>query len=128
MKLPSFGDMGAIFRANQRNMDVFVAANRVAFETSQAYVKRHMEIVQSGLAKLTELMQTFAESGEPKAKLAKQLGLLKEAREGTIASMEELGALIQKSNQEVVRLLSERFTQAIEELEGVIAKTEHRAP
>lgn len=128
MKLPPFGDMGAILRANQRNMEVFAAANRVALETSQAYVKRHMEIVQDGLAKLTELMQTFTESGEPKTKMAKQLGLLKEAREGTIASMEELGALIQKSNREVVRLLSERFAQAIDELESVIAKTGHHAP
>ena len=57
MKLPALPDMETFLAANRKNLETLSAANRVALEGAQAVARRHMEIVQSSMAELTEAMQ-----------------------------------------------------------------------
>ncbi len=126
LKLPSFPDMEPLLHAHQRNIEALTGANRIALEGAQAYTKRHMEIVQQGLAELAQSLQALAEPGSPQARAARQIEMLKTASERTVASMKELGDLIQRSNSEAIQLLNQRFAEAMDEIKGMMAKAEQQ--
>ena len=128
LKMPSLGDVEPLLRQHQRNMEALAAANRVALEGAQAYAKRHMEIVQQSLSELTQSLQALAQPGSPQAKAATQVELIKHAYEHTVSNMKELGDLIQRSNNEAIQLLNQRFAEAMDDIKTMMAKSEHRAP
>ena len=123
MKMPAMPNMDAFVAANRRNMETIMAANRVALEGAQAVAKRHMEIMQQGMADMTEAMRSMALPEDPQAKAAKQAALLKQAYEHAVANMKELGDLIQRSNAEAIGLLNQRFAEAMEEVKALAEKT-----
>jgi phasin family protein len=122
MKLPAMPDIDAFIAANKRNMETLSAANRVALEGAQAVAKRHMEILQSTMAELSEGMKALASAQAPQAKAAKQAELMKLAYEHSVANMKELGDLIQHANAEAVGLLHNRFVEAMDELKAMADK------
>ncbi len=123
MKMPAMPDMEAFVAASRRNMETLTAANRVALEGAQAVARRHMEIMQQNMAEMTEAMKAMATMEAPQAKAAKQAELLKAAYERAVGNMKELGDLIQQSNAEAVKLLNTRFTEAMEEIKQIAAKS-----
>ncbi len=122
MKLPAMPDMEAFVTASRRNMETLTAANRVALEGAQAVARRHMEIMQQNMTEMTEAMRSMSTMEAPQAKAAKQAELLKQAYERAVANMKELGDLIQQSNAEAVKLLNNRFTEAMDEIKLLAAK------
>jgi len=127
MKLPSMPDMDAFLAAHRRNMETLSAANRVALEGAQAVARRHMEIMQQNMAELSETMKALASSDAPQAKAAKQAELLKKGYERAVSNMKELSDLIQRSNGEALGLLNKRFTEAMDEIKGVVEKAGQQA-
>ena len=122
MKLPALPDMEAFLAANRKNLETLSAANRVALEGAQAVAKRHMEIVQSSMAELTEAMQSLANADAPQDKAAKQAELLKQAYQRAVTHMKELSDLIQQSNAEALGLINQRFVEAMDEVKALAAK------
>jgi phasin family protein len=123
MKLPALPDMEAFVSASKRNMETLTAANRVALEGAQAVARRHMEIVQQNMAELTEAMRAMSSVEAPQAKAAKQAELLKHSYERAVANMKEIGDLIQHSNAEAMKLLNDRFTEAMDEVKTMADKS-----
>ncbi len=70
MKLPALPDMEAFLAANRKNLETLSAANRVALEGAQAVARRHMEIVQSSMAELTEAMLIAGNAATKQARSA----------------------------------------------------------
>ncbi|MEI7710146.1 MAG: phasin family protein [Rhodospirillales bacterium] len=122
MKMPAAPSMDAFVAASRKNMETIAAANRIAMEGAQAVAKRHMEIMQQGMAEMTAAMQTMALPEDPQAKAAKQAELLKQAYEQAVGNIKELGDLIQRSNAEAVGLLNARFAEAMEEVKALTGK------
>lgn len=122
IKMPAVPDMEAFVSANRRNIETLTAANRVALEGAQAVARRHMEIVQQSMAELTEAVRSMSAADTPQAKAAKQADLLKQAYEHAVANMKELGDLITHSNAEAVKLLNDRFTEAMDEVKALAEK------
>jgi phasin family protein len=122
MKLPALPDMESFMAASRKNMETFSAANRVALEGAQAVARRHMEMVQSSMAELTEAMKALANTDAPQAKAAKQAELLKQAYQHAVAHMKELSDLIQQSNAEALGLLNKRFAEAMDEVKALAEK------
>jgi phasin family protein len=123
MKLPAVPDMEAFVAASRRNIETLTAANRVALEGAQAVARRHMEIVQQSMAELTEAVRTLSTVETPQAKAAKQAELLKHAYEHAVANLKEISDLIQHSNAEAVRLLNNRFAEAMDEVKALAQKS-----
>ena len=123
MKLPALPDMETLLTANRKNLETLTAANRVALEGAQAVARRHMEIVQSNMAELTEAMKSLAAAEAPQAKAAKQAELLKEAYQRAVAQMKELGDLIRQSNAEALGLINQRFVEAMDEVKALAEKS-----
>jgi len=127
MKFPAVPDMEAVMTAHRRNMEALSAANRIALEGAQAVARRHMEIMQQTMTELTETMRMLASVDAPQEKAAKQAELLKSAYERAVQNAREIGDLIQKSNGEALALLNKRFTDAMDEIKGLMDKAKHSA-
>jgi phasin family protein len=123
MKLPAMPDMEALMSAHRRNLETLSAANRVALEGAQAVARRNMEIMQQTMSELTDTMRSFTGVENPSARAARQAELLKSAYERAVSNMQEIGDLIQKSSGEALGLLNHRFTEAMDEVKLLAAKT-----
>ena len=121
-RMPQALDFESFAAAQRRNIEALSAANRVALEGAQAVAKRHMEILQQSMAEMTEAMRTLATAEAPQEKAAKQADLAKTSYERAVANMKELSDLIQKSNAEAVGVLNQRFTEAMQEIKGMVKK------
>ena len=121
-KMPSMPDMSAFAEAQKRNLEAFSMANKLAMEGAQAVARRNMEIMQQTMGEMTEAMQTMASQEPAAAKAARQAELLKAGYEKAVGNMREVSELIQKSNAEALGVLNARFTSAMEEVKGLVAK------
>jgi phasin family protein len=118
-------DSGALLAAHRRNMEVLSNANRLALEGAQAVARRHMEIMQHTMTELTEHMRELTAAETPQAKAARQAELVKKSYEHAVANIRELSDLIQRSNGEALAVLTERFKEAMDEIKGLLEKSEH---
>jgi phasin family protein len=59
----------------------------------------------------------------PQAKAAKQAELLKQAYERAVANMKEIGDLMQQSHGEAMKLLNNRFAEAMDEVKALANKS-----
>ena len=82
-----------------------------------------MEIMQQTMSELTDTMRSFAAAENPSTRAARQAEMLKGAYERAVANMQEIGELIQKSSGEALGLLNHRFTEALDEVKQLSAKT-----
>ncbi|HEX3400010.1 MAG TPA: TIGR01841 family phasin [Acetobacteraceae bacterium] len=122
MKLPALPDMEMFVAASRKNIETLSAANRVALEGAQAVARRHMEIVQSSMAEMSDAMKALAATDTPQAKAARQAELLKQAYQRAVTHMKELSDLIQQSNAEALGLLNKRFAEAMDEMKALAEK------
>jgi phasin family protein len=123
MKVPPMPDMEAVLAAHKRNLEALSEANRVALEGAQAVARRHMEIMQSTMAGLTDTLKSMSVNEAPASRAAKQAELLKQAYENAVSNTRELGDLIQKSNAEAMGKLNHRFSEAMTEMKTLFKKT-----
>jgi phasin family protein len=124
MKMPGTPDMDALLAAHRRNIETLTQANRVAMEGAQAVARRHMEIMQQGMAEMTETVRALASAEAPQARAAKQAEMLKASYERAVANMRELSDMIQNASGEAVGLLNKRFTEAMDEVKVLIEKSQ----
>ncbi len=126
MRFPTMiPDSSALLAAHRRNMEVLSNANRLALEGAQAVARRHMEIMQQTMTELSEHMRELAAPETPQAKAARQAELVKKSYERAVANIRDLSDLIQRSNGEALSVLSERFKEAMDEVKGLLEKSEH---
>jgi len=122
-RLPAMMDMDALAAAQRRNLEALSAANKVALEGAQAVARRHMEILQSSMAEMTEAMKSMSSGQEtPQTRAARQAEMLKSAYEKAVGNMKEVADLIQKSNTEALSLLNRRFAEAMDEVKVLVNK------
>ncbi len=123
MQLPAMPDMESVLAAHRKNLETLTAANRVALEGAQAVGRRNMEIMQQTMSELSETLKAFTSTEAPQAKATRQAELVKQTYERAVANMREVGDLIQKSNAEALGLINHRFTEAMDEVKAIVAKS-----
>ncbi|SHJ09296.1 phasin family protein [Roseomonas rosea] len=121
MRMPML-DVEALAAAQRRNLEALSAANRVALEGAQAVARRHMEILQQSMSEMTDAVRGASTSADPQDRAAKQADLVKATYEKAVTNMKELADLIQKSNAEALTVLNKRFSEAMDEVRGLVAK------
>jgi len=123
MRVPMV-DMEALAAAQRRNLEALSAANRVALEGAQAVARRHMEILQQSMTEMTDAVRGATSPGAPQDQAARQAVMVKATYEKAVGNMKELADLIQKSNAEALTVLNRRFSEAMDEVRGMVAKKE----
>src|SRR5579871_6747564 len=71
MKVPALPDMEAVLATHKRNLEALSDANKVALEGAQAVARRHMEIMQSTVAEITDSLKSLSVAEAPAARAAK---------------------------------------------------------
>ena len=122
-RMPGMPDVEALASAQRRNLEALSAANRVALEGAQAVARRHMEILQQSMSEMTDAVRGST-AGSPQDQAAKQAAMVKTTYERAVGNMKELADLIQKSNAEALTVLNKRFSEAMDEVRGLVAKKE----
>ncbi len=126
MRFPGMlADPGALLAAHRRNMEALAAANRLALEGAQAVARRNMEIMQQTMHELSDHVRELSGADDPQVRAARQAELMKRSYEHATNNLRELADLIQKSNAEAVRLLDNRFREAMDEVRQLL-ETETR--
>ncbi|MFH5924111.1 phasin family protein [Roseomonas xinghualingensis] len=121
MRLPMV-DVEALASAQRRNLEALSAANRVALEGAQAIARRHMEILQQSMSEMTDAVRGASSGTDPQDRAVKQAEMVKASYERAVGNMKELAELIQKSNSEALTVLNKRFSEAMDEVRGMIEK------
>lgn len=124
LKLPAGFDMQALAEATRRNVEAFTAANRIALDGAQSIARRQMEIMQQAFSELTEAMRSMSANETPQQRAARQAEMMKSAYQRAMANIQEVSAMIQRSNTEALALLNKRFTEAMDELRALAQKSE----
>jgi len=120
-KLPVV-DAEAVMAAQQKNMDAFVAANKVVFAGYQDVVKRQMALIEAAVA---EAKDKFADlQGQPLTveQASANIETMKAAFEKAAADVKELAELAQKANTGAFEIVKARFEEAVGEFKAAAEK------
>lgn len=121
LKVPGV-DVDALVAAQKKNLDALTQANRLAFEGMQALMKRQGEIMRQAVEEASALGARFDSNVSPNERLAKSTELAKETFERALTNVRELSEMLTKSQNDVADLLSNRFSQSLDELKVAIEK------
>ena len=116
-KLPVV-DAEAMIAAQQKNMDAFVAANKVVFAGYQDVFKRQMALAEAAFAQAKD---KFAElKGQPLTveQATANIEAMKTAFEKAAADARELAELAQKANTGAFEIVKARFDEAVAEFKA----------
>lgn len=123
MRPAAMPDTDALMAAHKRNLETLTAANRVAMDSTQAIVRRNMEIMQQTMAELGETMRSMTSADSAQDRATRQADMLRRAYERTVANARELGDMIQHANTEAMSVLNGRVVEAIDEVRAMVEKS-----
>ena len=123
MKMPGM-DPDALVKAQQKNMDALVEANKAAAAGYQDLFKKQVAIFEETMAEAQKQMKSFDTTKiENSAKAQGELA--KAAFEKALANMQALAEGAQKANAEAYEIVSARIKESMSELRDLAGK---RAP
>ncbi|MFA7429119.1 MAG: phasin family protein [Rhodospirillaceae bacterium] len=121
IKVPGV-DMEGLMAAQKKNIDALTAANKVAFDSIQAVMKRQSELFRQAIEEATTAASSLTATAPLPEKMAKQTELTKEAFERAVANAKEVAEMLARSNTEVAQVVQTRFTEAMSEIKASIEK------
>jgi len=120
-KLPMF-DVEAMFATHKKNIDAFVAANKVMFTGYQDVCRRQFDLIGAGMA---DAKDNFAElQGKPMTaeQASANLVTMRTAFEKAATDAQELSEMIAKANTDAFEIVKARFDEAVGEFKAVTEK------
>jgi len=115
-------DMQQIIAISQKNIEALTAANQVAVEGAQAFVRRQAEIAREAVEEVSSLVGEITAAGTPEDKLARQIELMKQAYEQALTNAKELTELAAKSSEEAAGMIADRVSSSLDEIKAVTKK------
>lgn len=109
-------DTEAVTEAQKKNVQAFVDANRVAAEGYQSMFKKQVEIMQAGIAEMTETMKEATSAPLSSDTAEKRLEAAKAQFENGVAVFTDLSEAARKTNEEAFAIIRARFTEGVEEI------------
>ena len=121
-KVPGF-DASTLIESQRRNLEAFTEINRVAFEGARAIAQRQGEILRQATDEATKAVRELTKPGKPEETLVKQADFAKQTYEQCLANQRELTEIGTKSNAQAAELFNHRVTDGLNELKGVLKRT-----
>ena len=109
-------DSAELVKIQQKNIEVFTAANRIAFEGARALMERQVEIAREAMSRAAEAVNDISSSETMEDRMAKQAEVAKTAFEKGVTDIRELTELSAKSSREAVDLLNSRMVESFDEV------------
>ena len=122
MRMPGV-DADALMKAQKKNMDALVEANKAAAAGYQDLFKKQMAIFEETMAEAQKQMKSF-DVNKIDTDTAKAQGeLAKAAFEKALANMQALAESAQKANTDAYEIVSARIKESVSELRDLASKT-----
>jgi phasin family protein len=121
LKMPGL-DAEALVKAQQKNMDALVEANKAAAAGYQDLFKKQMAIFEETMAEAQRQIKGF-DATKIDAETAKAQGALaKAAFEKALSNMQALAESAQKANADAYEIVSARIKESVAELRDMATK------
>jgi phasin family protein len=120
LKMPGV-DPDALMKAQQKNMDALVAANKAAAAGYQDLFKKQMAIFEETMAEAQKQMKSFDATRLDPEQAKAQTDLARAAFEKALANMQALAEGAQKANAEAYEIVAARIKESIAELREMAA-------
>ena len=112
-------DVEAMTAAQKKNMQAIVDANRVASEGYQSLFKKQVEILQNGVAELSETMKEAATQPMSVEGNEKRVEAAKAHFEKSIGVFNDLSESARKANEDAMAIIQARFSEGVEEMKSL---------
>ena len=112
-------DFEALTEAQRKNVQAIVDANRVASEGYQALFKKQVEILQNGVAELSDAMKEAATQPMSAEGHQKRVELAKAHFEKSVAAFNDLSESARKANEDAMAIIQARFSEGVEEMKAL---------
>jgi len=126
MKVPAI-DFEQGVQTLRRNMEAITQANQLAIESCQTLARRQMEIMKTSLQEASTMLSQLTSAGTPEEKVARQVEMMKQAYETSLANAREIQGLVSKSNEEAIDVLSTCVCDTLDEIKTVSKKSAKKA-
>jgi phasin family protein len=120
LKLPEI-DADALMKAQQKNMNALVEANKAAAAGYQDLFKMQMSIFEETMAEAQKQLKGFDATKIDPERAKAQGELAKAAFEKALANMQALAESAQKANSEAYEIVAARIKESIAELRDMAA-------
>lgn len=115
-KLPNF-DFEAVAQCQRRNIEALTQANQLAFEGTQAWIRRNLELARQSMEDWQAMLSEFTKPNRSmEDRLARQAEYSKKAIEKGIDNFRDLTDLFAKANTEAMSVLAKRVTDSLDEV------------
>jgi phasin family protein len=115
---PGF-DTEALTEAQKKNVQAIVDANRVASEGYQALFKKQVEVLQGGIAQMSDAMKDASTQPMTAEGYEKRMEMAKAHFEKSVAVFNELSESARKANEDAIAIIQARFSEGVEEMKGL---------
>jgi phasin family protein len=115
-KIPGI-DMSAIVEARRKDIESLAEANKAAFESMQALVRKQTEMMSEAM----QDMQNAAKSGAGGvADPTKQAELVRKGFEKTLAGMQELAEMARHAQSDAMANITQRATKQMQDIKALM--------
>ena len=121
LKLPEI-DADALVKAQQKNMDALIEANKAAAAGYQDLFKKQIAIFEETMAEAQKQLKAFDATRIDPEKTKAQAELARTAFEKALANMQALAESAQKANADAYEIVSARIKESVAELRELAAK------
>lgn len=121
MKMPGF-DAQALMDAQQKNMEALVEANKAAAAGYQEVFKAQVAMFEETMTSLQKQVSEMKMDQMTTEGYARQIELMKEGFEKSLASLTELTETANKANTEAFEIMRARMQSSLDEMKEMAAK------
>jgi len=115
MKIPSV-DLNKIIDHHRKNLEALAASGKAAAEGAAAFASKQREIVEAAVKDIQEASKNFKVPGSAQEMMAAQTEFAKRAMEAAVRNTRDMADLVQKHNQDAVRIIQDRMKESFEEI------------
>jgi len=115
MKIPSV-DLNKIIDHHRKNLEALAASGKAAAEGAAAFASKQREVVEAAVKDIQEASKSFKVPGSAQEMMAAQTEFAKRAMEAAVKNTRDMADLVQKHNQDAVRIIQDRMKESYEEI------------
>jgi phasin family protein len=113
--VPSFFDVDALMKMQQRNIETVVEANRIFVDAAQAIARCQSDMMKDCVEQMTRAFAELGGRGQPGEIAAKEGPAVQALFEKTASHVRDIAELIGKSNADTIQLVNGRMRSLIDE-------------
>ncbi|HEX6840299.1 MAG TPA: phasin family protein [Stellaceae bacterium] len=115
LAFPGF-DVDSLAAAQRKNLEAFTQANQLAVEGAQAIARRQVELARQVMDEASAVMRDWTQPAAPEEQVAKNVELVTQAFEKSVANARELTELVAKANTDTFNVIHKRIAEGFEEI------------